>query len=89
MTETFDSQSFVDRSGLGNAWRDDANCKGVDPNIFHPRRGEDSRHALAICAGCIVVKECLHYALSNSIKVGIYGNTSERSRRLIRRGMKI
>ena len=88
MTETFDSQSFHDQSGLGNSWRDQANCKGINPDVFHPTRGEDTKAAVAICAGCIVVEQCLHYALSNSIKVGIYGGTSERQRRIMRRENK-
>ncbi len=86
--EKFESQAYIDRSGLPNDWAKEANCKGLDPNMFHAARGESTREAMAVCAGCIVVKECLHYALSNSIKVGIYGNTTERQRRKLRREMK-
>ena len=89
MTDTFKSQSFIDQSGLPPNWREEANCKGVDPNIFHPRRGEDTKKAVAICVGCLVVEECLHYALSNNIKVGIWGAQSERQRRIMRRENKL
>jgi WhiB family redox-sensing transcriptional regulator len=85
MSQTYDSQSFRDDSGLPSNWRNEANCKGLNPELFHPVRGKDSRQALAVCAGCIVVNECLHYALSNSIKVGIYGGKSERQCRVLRR----
>jgi WhiB family redox-sensing transcriptional regulator len=88
MSDTFESISFRDESELGFAWRDDSACKGLDPNMFHTGRGESTREALAVCAGCIVVKECLHYALSNSIKVGVWGGTTERQRRRLRREIK-
>lgn len=88
MSETFESISFRDESELGFTWRDDSACKGLDPNMFHTGRGESTREALAVCAGCIVVKECLHYALSNSIKVGVWGGTTERQRRRLRREIK-
>lgn len=89
MTETFESQSFIDKSGLDHNWREDANCKGLDPNLFHAARGESTKEALAVCAGCLVVEQCLHYAMSNSIKVGVWGGTTERQRRAMRREMKI
>ena len=85
MSDTFESISFRDESGLGHEWRDQANCKGLDPEFFHTVRGESTKEALAVCAGCLVVEQCLQYALANSIKVGIWGNTTERQRRKIRR----
>lgn len=84
MSDTFDSLSFYDRSGLGFGWREDAACKGMDVDMFYPERGKNGREAIAVCAGCIVVKECLHFALSNSIKVGVYGGTTEFHRRKMR-----
>ena len=83
--EKLESEAYIDRSGLPNDWAKDANCKGLDPNMFHTGRGESTREALAVCVGCVVVNECLHYALSNSIKVGIWGATTERQRRKMRK----
>ena len=83
--EKFESEAYIDRSELPNDWAKDANCKGLDPNMFHTGRGESTREALAVCVGCVVVNECLHYALSNSIKVGIWGATTERQRRKMRK----
>ena len=88
MTETFDSQSFKDQSGLGFGWRDNAACKGMDVNMFYPERGQNGREAMAVCAGCLVVKECLHYALSNNIKVGVFGGTTEMHRRKLKRELR-
>jgi WhiB family redox-sensing transcriptional regulator len=89
MSDTFDSLSFYDRSGLGFGWREDAACKGMDVDMFYPERGKNGREAIAVCAGCIVVKDCLHYALSNGIKYGIWGGKSERQRRVMRRENKL
>ena len=69
-------------------WQEQANCRNVDPEIFHPGRGESVKEALAYCAGCVVVQECLDYALDNGIKIGIYGGKSEKQRRIIRRQNK-
>lgn len=67
------------------AWMADAACAGMDPDVFHPDRGEDARPAKAICAACPVRQRCLDYALDARLKHGIWGGTSERERRRIRR----
>lgn len=85
MSDTYESISFRDESGLGHEWRDDAACKGLDPNLFHTARGESTREGIAVCAGCLVIEQCLEYAMSNNIKVGIWGGKSERQRRMLRR----
>lgn len=66
------------------AWMDAASCAGLDPELFFPERGESSREAKAVCAGCPVKAECLEWALSEPIKFGIFGGLSERQRRRIR-----
>ena len=68
----------------GNWW-DEANCLGVDPDLFFPERGASTREAKAVCRGCVVMDECLEYALQNSEKFGIWGGMSERERRRVRR----
>lgn len=88
MSDTFESISFRDESGLPRDWSKDANCKGLDPNLFHTGRGESTKEAVAVCAGCLVVEQCLQYALSNSIKVGVWGGTTERQRRKLRKQLK-
>jgi len=64
-------------------WRRLAVCAGMDPALFYPERGEDVAQAKAICATCPVKAECLAYNLHE--KHGIWGGTSERERRRLRR----
>jgi WhiB family redox-sensing transcriptional regulator len=66
-------------------WMTEGNCAGVDPELFFPQRGESSEDAKAVCRGCLVRAECLDYALSINERNGIWGGTSERERRAIRR----
>lgn len=70
---------------LAGNWWDEANCLGVDPDLFFPERGASTREAKAVCRGCVVSDECLEYALQNSEKFGIWGGMSERERRRVRR----
>ena len=69
----------------GRNWQDEANCLGVDPDLFFPERGASTREAKEVCRGCVVREECLEYALANGEKFGIWGGMSERERRRIRR----
>lgn len=66
-------------------WQDNANCLGVDPDLFFPERGASTREAKEVCRGCCVREQCLEYALENGDKFGIWGGLSERERRRIRR----
>lgn len=70
------------------AWRREANCSGVDPELFYPQRGgskvlqaEQIRQAKAVCAGCTVRAQCLADALEHQENHGIWGGLSERERR--------
>jgi WhiB family redox-sensing transcriptional regulator len=67
------------------SWHDQANCLGVDPDLFFPERGASTREAKEVCRGCVVREDCLEYALSNGEKFGIWGGMSERERRRLRR----
>ena len=66
-------------------WQRQANCMGVDPDLFFPERGASTREAKEVCRGCVVREDCLEYALANGEKFGIWGGLSERERRKIRR----
>lgn len=66
-------------------WQDEANCMGVDPDLFFPERGASTREAKAVCRSCEVRVDCLDYALANGEKFGIWGGHSERERRRLRR----
>ena len=67
------------------SWQRQANCMGVDPDLFFPERGASTREAKEVCRGCVVRQDCLEYALTNGEKFGIWGGMSERERRRIRR----
>ena len=66
-------------------WQEEANCRGVDPDLFFPERGASTREAKAACRGCEARVDCLEYALAHGEKFGIWGGLSERERRRVRR----
>jgi WhiB family transcriptional regulator, redox-sensing transcriptional regulator len=66
-------------------WHADANCRGLDPEVFFPGQGQDTQEQKKICRACDVQVECLTFALNNGEKHGIWGGKSERERRAIRR----
>lgn len=66
-------------------WMTRGNCLGVSADLFFPERGASTREARGVCAGCAVREECLAYALANEIRFGIWGGTSERERRKMRK----
>lgn len=71
-------------------WQTSAACRGIDPDLFFPDRGESTKEAKAIClGGCAVLNECLEFALENTHMPGILGGTSERQRRFIRRARRL
>jgi len=74
---------------IGQEWRADAACLGMDPEYFHPARGESTKEAKAVCRSCDVQKECLELGLANGEKLGIWGGASERERRSIRKKRKL
>lgn len=66
-------------------WMDAANCRGMDPDVWFPARGESLTRQKAICAACTVREQCLDYALTHALKSGVWGGKSERERRRLRR----
>ncbi len=68
------------------AWHQQAACRGADPNLFFPERGQVVRAAVALtyCENCQVRSQCLDAALQRSERVGVWGGTTGRSRRLRR-----
>ncbi|HSP04945.1 MAG TPA: WhiB family transcriptional regulator [Acidimicrobiales bacterium] len=60
-------------------------CRGADPDLFFPDRGESLEPAKRICSECVVRDECLEHALASGERFGVWGGTSERERRRLRR----
>jgi WhiB family transcriptional regulator, redox-sensing transcriptional regulator len=53
--------------------------------LFFPERGQSSKAARALCSECPVQAECLEYALERREAFGVWGGTTERDRRKIRK----
>ena len=68
---------------------DNAPCQSTDPEIFFPdpMDTEKIQVAKSVCANCdpTTKGECLSFALSNSIRYGIWGGLTEAERESIRR----
>ncbi len=67
------------------AWMLQAACRGHDPAIFFPERGESIREAVAICNTCPVSTPCLDYSIDIGAKHGVWAGLAERRRRPLRR----
>lgn len=76
---------FLDKVVVMGDWVEQAACAGVDPDLFFPDRGASRAAARRVCAGCPVRAECLEYALEAGEKFGVWGGTSEKERRAMRR----
>jgi len=79
------SETIVEVDEEPKTWWDFANCLGVEPDLFFPERGASTREAKEVCRGCVVLGDCLEYALDHGEKFGIWGGMSERERRRLRR----
>lgn len=69
-------------------WRSEAACRGVDPNIFFPDKGDKvgGAAAKAFCDRCSVVADCLDWALDEwRDDGGILGGKTGHERRSLRR----
>jgi len=67
------------------AWLDAGACRREDPELFFPitSSGPSTQQiaaAKAVCQGCGVRSECLHYALETRQSYGVWGGMSEEER---------
>lgn len=70
------------------AWMNLGACKGVDPALFFPERGEATEPAKEVCARCPVKLTCLQFSLDSDEQDGVWGGMSGRERRLLKRKMR-
>lgn len=66
-------------------WMKRASCRGMDPNLFMPVRGENTKtkKAKAICADCPVISQCRDYGLELAQQYdthGIFGGLTRQER---------
>jgi WhiB family redox-sensing transcriptional regulator len=72
-----------------NDWRQDAACRGMDPEYFFSseeiadkrERQEREAGAKAVCARCQVRQECLGYAIEAGERYGVWGGLNPQERR--------
>ncbi|HKZ21488.1 MAG TPA: WhiB family transcriptional regulator [Acidimicrobiia bacterium] len=61
-------------------WRNYAACRGMPSEMFISCDGEMSpqqvKAAKAVCGECMVVDDCLTYAITNTVKDGVWGGLS-------------
>jgi protein-arginine kinase activator protein McsA len=64
-------------------WRLFAACRGMDPDLFYPSKGdpEGVRFAKSVCMDCPVTVACLDDAIETGEDDGIRGGMSTRERR--------
>jgi WhiB family transcriptional regulator, redox-sensing transcriptional regulator len=67
------------------AWRLGAACRSADPDLFFPvsstgKSLEQVAQAKAICARCLVQRECLAFAMQTQQLHGIWGGLTEQER---------
>jgi WhiB family redox-sensing transcriptional regulator len=64
-------------------WRQNAACRGLDPEIFYPATDEEADVAKAVCGQCHVRETCLEHALGSRERDGVWGGATEKERRRI------
>jgi Transcription factor WhiB len=70
-------------------WAEDVACAELELDVvdsmFFPSRGQSGKAPRALCATCPVRAECLDYAVVAGEEFGIWGGSSERERRRLKR----
>lgn len=68
-------------------WMDDARCKKMSPDFFHPgpKNVAAQEAAMAVCCRCPVKAPCLARAMQLGTEaLGVWGGTTEADRRRLR-----
>lgn len=91
MFDGIETATEVTITARTESWSERANCRGCDPDLFFPARGDNHTLAAAknVCASCEVRPECLDYAMVNVERHGVWGGLSEGQRRGLRRTHRI
>ena len=66
-------------------WREFAECRSEDPEIFFSNEPSAVIQAKFICQACEVTDECLQYAIETNQNVYTWGGKTESERRMLRR----
>lgn len=74
----------VQSESADHDWMMLAACRESDVD-FHPDNARDVNTAIAVCETCPVREDCLIFAFEHNEDHGVWGGTSERGRRRLRR----
>lgn len=80
----------IDLAGLfgaadGKDWQEQGLCAQTDPELFFPDKGGSTRDAKRVCQACPIRSQCLEYAFAHDERWGIWGGTSPRERRKLKK----
>ncbi len=72
-------------------WRAAGACVTADPDLFFPisdraAGARQAARALRVCAGCLVRRQCLEFAMRAGEQEGIWGGTTPEERIRVLRG---
>jgi WhiB family redox-sensing transcriptional regulator len=67
-------------------WHQRAACRGMGHGSFVRGEKADYGPTRELCDGCPVRQDCLEAALADDSLVGLWGGTTDRERRELRRG---
>ena len=70
------------------SWRVSAACSGLPHGLFFPTAEtpeDEVAYAQEICSTCLVIEDCLIFALETNQRSGVWGGTSEEDRKALRR----
>lgn len=75
-------------------WRIKAECRGMNPDIFHPEKmspdyQKNLNLAHATCRRCSVKEICLEEAINDPSQIGIAGGLTVRNRKRLRTERKV
>ena len=70
-------------------WMSKGNCRNKPPEVFFPSDGLGVEIAKKVCETCNVKEVCLNHAMKNRIDHGVWGGTSERQRRRLRKEQRV
>jgi hypothetical protein len=77
-------ETFGQLAGVARPWASDALCREHPEVDYFAQDAESQARAKAVCACCLVRRECLEYALDQRIEEGVRGGTSANQRRYAR-----
>ncbi|MFG2573777.1 WhiB family transcriptional regulator [Streptomyces sp. NPDC048481] len=74
-------------------WREHAECRTEDPDLFFPIGTSgpalmQTEQAKAVCRRCPVREPCLEWAMETDQTLGVWGGTSETERRALKRRIR-